>query len=194
MKKRTLRMLACSLATVLAVACGVVLGGCSGASAEDAIRQDLTSTLDEVKNLDDDTISELMGSMDTSQLETYGIDGTELVRSLVDGFDYNINSITVDGDTATASVSITCKSAADLYGELEGVMDELSSDPDILSLLSDEDAFNARVGELLMDAMNSLQPSTKELELTYTQTDGEWTMDSDSATALGQVFVTSSDS
>lgn len=192
MKRRTLRALACSLVAALVVACGLALGGCSGTSAEDAIRQDLTSTLDEAKNLDDETIQELMDSLDTAQLETYGIDGTELVRSLLDGFDYTINSITVDGDTAAASVSITCKSATDLYNELGSVIDELSSDADFMTLLTDEDALNARIGELVMEAMNSLEPSTKDLELTYTQTNGEWTMDSSSSAALSQVFASSS--
>lgn len=192
MKRRTLRALVCSLAAVLVVACGLVLGGCSGTSAEDAIRQDLTSMLDEAKNLDDATIQELMDSMDTAQLEAYGIDGTELIRSLLDGFDYSINSITVDGDTAVASVSVTCKSATDLYNELGSVTDSLSSDPDFMTLLSDEDALNARIGELVMEAMDSLKPSTKDLELTYTQTDGEWVMDSSSSNALSQVFTSSS--
>ena len=78
----------------------------------------------------------------------------------------------------------------DLYDELENMMTELSEDPDILSLLSDEEAFNARLGELLMEAMDSLEPSTKDLELTYTNADGTWTMDSSSAAELGQIFAT----
>lgn len=190
MKRGTIRALVASLAVVVAVSCGVVLGGCSSANPEQAIRDDLTATLDEVKNVDDATIEELMGSVDTSQLESYGIDGTEFARSLLDGFDYSIGDITVDGDTATAQVSITCKSAMDLYDELENMMTELSEDPDILSLLSDEGAFNARLGELLMEAMDSLEPSTKDLELTYTNADGTWTMDSSSAAELGQIFAT----
>ena len=190
MKRGTIRALVASLAVVVAVSCGVVLGGCSSANPEQAIRDDLTATLDEVKNVDDATIEELMGSVDTSQLEPYGIDGTEFARSLLDGFDYSIGDITVDGDTATAQVSITCKSAMDLYDELENMMTELSEDPDILSLLSDEEAFNARLGELLMEAMDSLEPSTKDLELAYTNADGTWTMDSSSAAELGQIFAT----
>ena len=190
MKRGTIRALVASLAVVVAVSCGVVLGGCSSANPEQAIRDDLTATLDEVKNVDDATIEELMGSVDTSQLEPYGIDGTEFARSLLDGFDYSIGDITVDGDTATAQVSITCKSAMDLYDELENMMTELSEDPDILSLLSDEEAFSARLGELLMEAMDSLEPSTKDLELTYTNADGTWTMDSSSAAELGQIFAT----
>ena len=130
MKRGTIRALVASLAVVVAVSCGVVLGGCSSANPEQAIRDDLTATLDEVKNVDDATIEELMGSVDTSQLEPYGIDGTEFARSLLDGFDYSIGDITVDGDTATAQVSITCKSAMDLYDELENMMTELSEDPD----------------------------------------------------------------
>ena len=69
MKNRVLKVLACSIAAVLALGAGLVLGACSGPSPEELIREDLTANLDRVKELDDATVEELVGSMGTIGLE-----------------------------------------------------------------------------------------------------------------------------
>lgn len=107
---RVLKALTCSITAVLALSVGLVLGACSGPSPEEVIREDLTANLDRVKELDDATVEELVSSMGTIGLETYGIEASDVVRSLLDGFDYTIDDITVDdeGTSAVASVSVTC--------------------------------------------------------------------------------------
>ena len=128
MKRIALRTAAGSLCAALALVCGLVLAGCStGPSAEELIREDISSALDEVKSLDDDTVEELVESMDAASLEPYGIDGKELIRSMVDGFDYTIDAVTVDEEagTATAELTVTSKSMAELYGAMDDIIGEL---------------------------------------------------------------------
>lgn len=73
MKKRSLRVLVCSLVAVLAVACGLAVTACSsGPSDEELIRQDLTANLDEIKNADDSAIQDLLASEDTSIVRAAG--------------------------------------------------------------------------------------------------------------------------
>ncbi len=189
---RVLKVLTCSITAVLALSVGLVLGACSGPSPEEAIREDLTANLDRVKELDDATVEELVGSMGTLGLETYGIEASDVVRSLLDGFDYTIDDITVDdeGTSAVASVSVTCKSASDFTERINqaatDLATELMNDPSGLELLSDEDALNARIGEVVMETLDEVELQQTSIEIDYSKTDDGWT--ASDASELAQIF------
>ncbi len=189
---RVLKVLTCSITAVLALSVGLVLGACSGPSPEEAIREDLTANLDRVKELDDATVEELVGSMGTLGLETYGIEASDVVRSLLDGFDYTIDDITVDdeGASAVASVSVTCKSASDFTERINqaatDLATELMNDPSGLELLSDEDALNARIGEVVMETLDEVELQQTSIEIDYSKTDDGWT--ASDASELAQIF------
>ena len=189
---RVLKVLTCSITAVLALSVGLVLGACSGPSPEEAIREDLTANLDRVKELDDATVEELVGSMGTLGLETYGIEASDVVRSLLDGFDYTIDDITVDdeGTSAVASVSVTCKSASDFTERINqaatDLATELMNDPSGLELLSDEDALNARIGEVIMETLDGVEPRQTSVEIGYSKTDDGW--EASDASDLAQIF------
>lgn len=189
---RVLKVLTCSITAVLALSVGLVLGACSGPSPEEAIREDLTADLDRVKELDDATVEELVGSMGTLGLETYGIEASDVVRSLLDGFDYTIDDITVDdeGTSAVASVSVTCKSASDFTERINqaatDLATELMNDPSGLELLSDEDALNARIGEVVMETLDEVELQQTSIEIDYSKTDDGWT--ASDASELAQIF------
>lgn len=189
---RVLKVLTCSITAVLALSVGLVLGACSGPSPEEAIREDLTANLDRVKELDDATVEELVGSMGTLGLETYGIEASDVVRSLLDGFDYTIDDITVDdeGTSAVASVSVTCKSVSDFTERINqaatDLATELMNDPSGLELLSDEDALNARIGEVVMETLDEVELQQTSIEIDYSKTDDGWT--ASDASELAQIF------
>lgn len=189
---RVLKVLTCSITAVLALSVGLVLGACSGPSPEEVIREDLTANLDRVKELDDATVEELVGSMGTIGLETYGIEASDVVRSLLDGFDYTIDDITVDdeGTSAVASVSVTCKSASDFTERINqaatDLATELMNDPSGLELLSDEEALNARIGEVVMETLDEVELQQTSIEIDYSKTDDGWT--ASDASELAQIF------
>lgn len=97
---------------VLACAMSFVLVGCGGESDEDQIQEALDAELGVIIDPTDEIIEELAEEASASagsSLDTLGIDVNELVSSWVDGFGYEVGTITVDGDTATAEVTISCK-------------------------------------------------------------------------------------
>ena len=189
---RVLKVLTCSITAVLALSVGLVLGACSGPSPEEVIREDLTANLDRVKELDDATVEELVSSMGSLGLETYGIEASDVVRSLLDGFDYTIDDITVDdeGTSAVASVSVTCKSASDFTERINqaatDLATELMNDPSGLELLSDEGALNARIGEVVMETLDEVELQQTSIEIDYSKTDDGWT--ASDASELAQIF------
>ena len=191
MKRTSLKALACTLCATLALAGGLVLTGCAGADPEEAVRADLTTNFDQIKNLDEATINELAEQMGDAGLEDYGIETTDLIASMAAGFDYTINSVTVDGDTATASVTVTCKSATELMNlDYDAMTEDLleavgSGEVDV----SDEASVNAWTGEYLMGLLDALEPAEKDLDLTYVKGSDGWELDDDSRTAVEQIFA-----
>lgn len=175
MKKK---LLLAPLMAVL-VACVVVLSGCGGPSVEELITEDLTTQFDEVKNGDDFLAGLEEASGD--EFEQLGIDPKEYAKSYLEGFDCKIGDVTVDEDkgTATADVTITCKSMnkivedfATQYQEKIAALDTMPSEDDLYKM----------AGQVMVDVTKAAK--TKDTKVTFKYTandDGEWYAD-DSAT------------
>lgn len=176
MKKK---LLLAPLMAVL-VACVVVLSGCGGPSVEELITEDLTTQFDEVKNGGDDFLAGLEEASG-DEFEQLGIDPKEYAKSYLEGFDYKIGDVTVDEDkgTATADVTITCKSMnkivedfATQYQEKIAALDTMPSEDDLYKM----------AGQVMVDVTKAAK--TKDTKVTFKYTandDGEWSAD-DSAT------------
>ena len=102
MRRTAAKALTGMLCATLALVGGLVLTGCSGADPEEAVRADLTANFDQLKNLEGDALEEIADGMGNTGLEQYGLENTEVITAMLDGFDYTIDSVAVDGDTATA--------------------------------------------------------------------------------------------
>lgn len=162
------------------VACVVLLSGCGGPSVEELITNDLTSQFDEIKNGGDDFLSGLEEASG-DEFEQLGIDPKEYAKSYLEGFDYKIGDVTVDEDkgTATAEVTITCKSMnkivedfATQYQEKVAALDTMPSEDDLYKM----------AGQVMVDVTKAAK--TKDTTVTFKYTandDGEWSAD-DSAT------------
>ena len=96
-----------------------------------------------MKNLDDAFLSEVTASAETGGLDQFGIDAKELMKAYFGGFDYRIDDVTVEGDTAKATITLTCKSYQDYVDAITEAA--LNSE--------DETAF----GENIMEAVNAIQ-------------------------------------
>lgn len=170
------KLAAWGAAALVAAMCMGSLVGCGGANSEDLIRNAVTEEFESLKNLDDAAMSELMegASMgDTTALEQYGIDQEEYLRSYLEGFDYRIDDVTVDGDTAKVMVVLTCKSASDIQQAITDSASKMVEDASIVDL--DESALNSKIGEIFMEAIASVQPTeTESIELTYELSGNTW--------------------
>ena len=162
------------------VACVVLLSGCGGPSVEELITNDLTSQFDEIKNGGDDFLSGLEEASG-DEFEQLGIDPKEYAKSYLEGFDYKIGDVTVDEDkgTATAEVTITCKSMnkivedfATQYQEKIAALDTMPSEDDLYKM----------AGQVMVDVTKAAK--TKDTKATFKYSaneDNEWSAD-DSAT------------
>lgn len=192
MNRTALRAALGSACAVLALVGGLVLTGCSGgADPEQLIREDITSSLDELKNMDEETIQEYADQIGTTGLESYGIEATDIIAAMVDGFDYTIDSVEVGEDSATATVTVTSKSMSELMNldedaMMEGLMSAIESgEVDI----NDDDSINAWSGNYMMDMVGQIEPSEKTLEILYNKTDDGWEIDASAATEMNKIFV-----
>lgn len=162
------------------VACVVLLSGCGGPSVEELITNDLTSQFDEIKNGGDDFLAGLEEASG-DEFEQLGIDPKEYAKSYLEGFDYKIGDVTVDEDkgTATAEVTITCKSMnkivedfATQYQEKVAALDTMPSEDDLYKM----------AGQVMVDVTKAAK--TKDTKVTFKYSaneDNEWSAD-DSAT------------
>ncbi|OUO59119.1 hypothetical protein [Olsenella sp. An270] len=191
MKKLTLKALACTLCASLALVGGLVLAGCSGTDPEEAIRTDITTNFDALKSQEGALVDELAAQMEGMGLEDYGIEPSEVVTSVLDGFDYTIDGVTVEDDTATATVTVMSKSISpianpDSDAMYDAIMEAISSgELDV----NDDDAVNAWAGEYIMGLLDAIEPSEKTIELTYTNGDDGWELDETSASEVESIFV-----
>lgn len=163
-----------AMAALLALG-ATALAGCGGKSDADVIRESLTQELDQVKNLDDAFLNEVTASAETGGLDQFGIDAKELMKAYFGGFDYRIDDVTVEGDTAKATITLTCKSYQDYVDAITEAA--LNSE--------DETAF----GENIMEAVNAIQAREADpLELTYQKEGNTWNITSEGQQALYSVL------
>lgn len=191
MRRTAAKALTGMLCATLALVGGLVLTGCSGADPEEAVRADLTANFDQLKNLEGDALEEIADGMGNTGLEQYGLENTEVITAMLDGFDYTIDSVAVDGDTATAEVTVTSKSMSELMN-----LDTDALTADLMEAITsgeldpnDDDAINAWAGEYMMGLVEQIEPSEKTISLTYVNGEDGWTMDDSSASEVAQIFV-----
>lgn len=167
---------------------GAALTACGGPDHEQAIRDALTQELDEIKNVDDAYIEELTAESGIDELADMGIDPAEFFRSFLSGFDYTIDSVEVDGETATATVTLTMKSFTEFSSTLESEVSEMLQDESILSMSEDE--IYQALGDRIMSSLDSMQVSQMDpITVNYELVDNTWTPTSDSMSTIESAML-----
>lgn len=167
MNKLFATIAACALCTALLV----ITPGC-GPSNEELIQQAVTEKYDAYKNVEDEALTNLVTSLENEGLAELGIDETEFVAAVVDGFDYHIDDIAVTGDTAVVTITFAGKSYSDLLASIANTTEALSNDESFLEL-SQEDK-RVAVGKLVMDAFDDLEVKNETVALDYELIDNNW--------------------
>ena len=177
------------LAPVMAIACvlTLVLAGCGGASAEDLIRENIESYMGEIDGANEEFVAGLEASAG-EDLEQLGLSADEFAAAYLDGYGYEIGDITVDGETATAEITITIKSYSDIMTTFQNDFYEWAYSVDVSSVTQDD--IYQQAGQMLLDATTNAEPVSTTVEVGYTQnSDGDWEMDSSSQTELSSVVM-----
>ena len=174
---------------IASLAMGFTLVGCGGASDEELITQAIDNEMSIIVEPDDETIQMLADEAAGagSAFDSMGIDSTELVKSWIDGFGYTIGEITVDGDTATAKMTITSKQLGPIMMDWQASFQENAT---AQSFTSTDDIY-AYAGETIMEAINSASPVETEVTVELTKDGNDWTFDQGAAnqTALMDAMV-----
>ncbi|AEB06167.1 hypothetical protein Corgl_0038 [Coriobacterium glomerans PW2] len=176
MKKRS--VFAFAVASLMAALCMVSLSSCGLPVAEGMIARNLSERLDSVKHADEKITDSMLGDA-SREFRELNIDPKEFAKSFFEAFDYKIEDIEIDGDTATAHVSINCKQLQSFIGHL---VVELGSN---IKGYSDMGNY-AKLKNLMRDSMMKAikDTETKKTDCTFIYhrgDDGTWNADSDKA-------------
>lgn len=177
------RALAVIVACALCAAAFIALPGC-GPDNEELIREAVTQKYDAYKNADDAVLSELVSSLENDGLAELGIDETEFAAAVVDGFDYTIDNIAVNGDSAMVTVTFAGKSYGDLLTNISATTEALANDPSFAELSQDDR--RAAAGKMVMDAFDELEVKNETVDLDYQLIDNAW-QEADQQTGLTQI-------
>ena len=166
------RALLCVVAACVMVFGLTALAGC-GANEEEQVRQQVTADLDAIKNLDDAMVQEVVAAAADEGVdeayEMFGITTEDVVRAYLDGFDYTIDGVTIDGDTAQVTVTMTMKSEADVTSALETMFNNL----DMAEVIEAGDF--EFLGSHMIDTINAVESTPQEpVTVEYVKADGAW--------------------
>lgn len=176
-KRLAKKVLVMMVALVLAVVPVLGLAGC-GADPAKQVADMVNKDLGEVKNLDSDAIDDIVDDSTMQELEGYGVSAQELVKAFYGHFDYRVDSVQVEGDTATAQV---WSSNVDLDSVMEDYMSAVTeyattSEAQQLYLSGGQDALEKKLVEMLMEQLQASDVKTTEgtTEVTLQRSGDDW--------------------
>lgn len=152
------------------------LFGCAGESDEELITKAIDDEMGIIVEPDDETIEMLAEEATSgagSTFETMGIDSTELVKSWIDGFGYTIGTITVDGDSATAEMTITSKQLGPIMMDWQASFEENATSQGFTSM----DEIYAYAGQTIMDEINNASPVETTVTVEVNKDGDNWVFD-----------------
>lgn len=177
---------ALAAAMMLTFSAGALIG--CGQSDEEVIREALTAELEGIKTQDADFMAEMTADMDASDFATYGVDPQEFMAKYLTGFDYSIDSISVDGETAAAVVTMTCKSFSAYNDAVEAAANDALTSKDVASMT--EADINSLAGEIMLSALDGIEPvACAPVTITYNLVDDTWTPSAASEQAISAALL-----
>jgi len=180
---RAIMVFALVFATVMTFA----LTSC-GNSDDKAIRDEITKQLDGIKSLDDTAVNNLLGdSINSLGLSSLGIDNGDFTKAWLTGFDYSVDNITINGNSATVSLTLTCKSINDIVATYQSELTDFANSGGAANMTADEAA--QKSGQMFMDAVNSTPAKTTSIDLPCTKTGNVWMLGTSNNNELGKAFI-----
>ncbi|MCI9130244.1 MAG: hypothetical protein HFJ65_08080 [Eggerthellaceae bacterium] len=155
-----------------------------GPNNEELIEQAVTTKYDAYKNADDASLSNIATLLENQGVAQLGIDDQEFVSALIDGFDYSIDEIQVNGDQALVTMTFAGKSYTDLLEQITDMTEALANDPEFMAMPQDEKY--TVVGQRVMEAFNNLEVKNETVDLNYELVDNKW-QESDEQEGLAQI-------
>ena len=168
--------------TIVAAFLLLALSGC-GPSNEERIEQAVSQPLEAIKAKDEATLTTLLSDDAKQQISDIGIDPASYMSAYLDGFDYALGSITINKDTATVDLTITCKTTDSIFSALQQkATEDFESGA---SANNTEEQTKSEVAENTLDLINAAPPVQHDpITVTLHKVDKSWIVDSDINEAL----------
>lgn len=96
-----------------------------------------------------------------------------MVKSWIDGFGYTIGTITVDGDSATAEMTITSKQLGPIMMDWQASFEENATSQGFTSM----DEIYAYAGQTIMDEINNASPVETTVTVEVNKDGDNWVFD-----------------
>lgn len=168
-----------------------VVAGCAGVNNEELAKQALTSELDKLKSSDSyaEEILQAMSDDELAEMESTGIDPQKFLKACLAKFDYKINSVAVEGDKATAQVSITNIDAMDaLTRAITDVTAKIFSG-ELQVDATDKAALTQAMYDLFYQYAEEAETKTTNIEVPIDKVNGTWEVSDSAGEALmGSIF------
>ena len=174
------------LACVMTIGLGVAIVGCSGGqSDEQAIKAELDKELGMLKNPTEENLKTLLGDniSQLDQIKAMGIDPIEMIQHMFAKFDYSVGDVKVDGDTATAKLTLT---NVDIQSVMQDVQSNMTSDSEFMAKVTEAASSGdmTKVYPLVFEKMYagidaSDKLVTSDVEMKLDKKDGQWTVNED---------------
>jgi len=155
------------ISVIMAFTMTAAVVGC-GKSDEQVIRKGISDELNQFKDVKSDIWKDTMAGI-TDTLANSGGDPEALITSWMDGFDYKIGAISVDGDKATVELTITCKQ---LYPALKAAQNTATNTPGVENM-SVTDIQALLITEMSAELQNAI-PVTSTVSVSYEKVNNEW--------------------
>ena len=180
------------LAVLLALGISFSVSAC-GDNSEEAIREGGDSMMAVFLNPVENDAASFVDDATLSQLEEYGIDANEYLSHCFKNLSYEITDVSVSGDSATVTMSIT---NANLMDALNGAGEDFgafASTDEAVELYNTEgeEALFAKLFEYLYARLDAedVELTTNEVQLTLTRDEeGTWTVNTDNPDFYSAIY------
>lgn len=171
------------VAVVASAFLALSLAGCGGGSDEEAaVRVTLEGELDFIEEGDAGFVEMAAASMG-DDLAACGVEAVDFVEAYLKGFTYEIGDIEVEGDAATAEVTMVCKSVTTYTSDLQAATAELLSGGSLDG--TGVDGLSAAVGDLMVGVWDNVEPTAcAPVTVSLEKVDGEWVVSEASGSAV----------
>ncbi len=184
---------------MIAAICAFVplcISGC-GPNDEQLIKESITKELDTLKAPTKESLQELMGSEIESnsayqQISSYGVDYYDFMAHMLEHYDYKIGDINIDGDSATAEVTI---SNVDVYGISNQVTSNYMNSKSQYEFLSmyQSGGYAALYKDLFNQIEEAIDTATDikdtEINITLTKYNDTWMVDASNGYSILKAAV-----
>ena len=164
------------------IALGLV--GCMPNDKE-IITKSLDNIFGKMKSLDSEFINSISNSPSGTAITELGIDSAEFLSAFLEDMSYEIGEVKVDGNSATAQLSVTSKRMSEIITNFDAAtLSYINSVP--IANLSDEE-LQADITDILFSETSNTLPVTSNLSLDFELSENIWTLTENSQKLLEEI-------